>query len=669
MILSCSNICKSFGENDILKQVSFHIEDHEKAAIVGINGAGKSTLLKVLIGKLAADDGVVTWAKGASIGYLAQHQDLEGAETIYDALLEVKKPVIQMEARIRSLELEMKSASGDELETKLSEYSRLNHEFEMSDGYSYQSEITGVLKGLGFTEDEFSKPITALSGGQKTRVSLGKLLLTKPDILLLDEPTNHLDMESIAWLETYLRNYSGAVIIVAHDRYFLDRVVTKIIELDMGHCTVFSGNYSAYSDKKAMLRDAAIRAYLNQQQEIRHQEAVIAKLKSFNREKSIKRAESREKMLDKIDRLEKPVQTNDSMDIRLEPDVVSGNDVLTVTDLSKSFDTQTLFTNVDFEIKRGERVAVIGNNGTGKTTLLKIINGIIPADSGQIRLGSKVHIGYYDQEHQVLHMDKTLFQEIQDTYPNMNNTQIRNTLAAFLFTGDDVFKLIRDLSGGERGRVSLAKLMLSDANFLLLDEPTNHLDITSKEILESALNRYTGTVLYVSHDRYFINRTATRILDLTNGSFINYIGNYDYYLEKKEDVEAAFAARHMAQTAANHPTGTNSPQAASTTSSISSSRTSQTAMTASSAGSPADGKIDWKAQKEEQARLRKRQNELKKVEDKIHELETRDGEIDELLSQEDIYTDVSRLMELNKEKESIQKELEVLYEKWEELAE
>ena len=670
MILSCSNICKSFGENDILKQVSFHIEDHEKAAIVGINGAGKSTLLKVLIGKLNADDGVVTWAKGASIGYLAQHQDLEGAETIYDALLEVKKPVIQMEARIRSLELEMKSASGDELETKLSEYSRLNHEFEMADGYSYQSEITGVLKGLGFTEDEFSKPITALSGGQKTRVSLGKLLLTKPDILLLDEPTNHLDMESIAWLETYLRNYSGAVIIVAHDRYFLDRVVTKIIELDMGHCTVFSGNYSAYSDKKAMLRDAAIRAYLNQQQEIRHQEAVIAKLKSFNREKSIKRAESREKMLDKIERLEKPTQANDSMDIRLEPDVVSGNDVLTVTDLSKSFDTQTLFTNVDFEIKRGERVAIIGNNGTGKTRLLKIVNGIIPADSGQIRLGSKVHIGYYDQEHQVLHMDKTLFQEIQDTYPNMNNTQIRNTLAAFLFTGDDVFKLIRDLSGGERGRVSLAKLMLSDANFLILDEPTNHLDITSKEILESALNRYTGTVLYVSHDRYFINRTATRILDLTDGSFINYIGNYDYYLEKKEDVEAAFAARQMAEAGNNRTAGANGTQAQSV-SAVSgvSSASSQAPMTASAAGSLADGKMDWKAQKEEQARLRKRQNELKKVEDKIHELETRDGEIDELLSQEDVYTDVSRLMELNKEKESIQKELEVLYEKWEELAE
>ena len=666
MILSCSNICKSFGENDILKQVSFHIEDHEKAAIVGINGAGKSTLLKILIGKLSADDGVVTWAKGASIGYLAQHQDLEGAETIYDALLEVKKPLIQMEERIRSLELEMKSASGDELEAKFSEYSRLNHEFEMADGYSYQSEITGVLKGLGFTEDEFSKPITALSGGQKTRVSLGKLLLTKPDILLLDEPTNHLDMESIAWLETYLRNYSGAVIIVAHDRYFLDRVVTKVIELDMGHCTVFSGNYSAYSDKKAMLRDAAIRAYLNQQQEIRHQEAVIAKLKSFNREKSIKRAESREKMLDKIDRLEKPVQTNDSMDIRLEPDVVSGNDVLTVTDLSKSFDTQTLFTNVDFEIKRGERVAIIGNNGTGKTTLLKIINGIIPADSGQIRLGSKVHIGYYDQEHQVLHMDKTLFQEIQDTYPNMNNTQIRNTLAAFLFTGDDVFKLIRNLSGGERGRVSLAKLMLSDANFLLLDEPTNHLDITSKEILESALNRYTGTVLYVSHDRYFINRTATRILDLTNGSFINYIGNYDYYLEKKEDVEAAFAARQAAEAAYNRAGNTASPNVSNNSVQAASL---QSTPSAAISDSSAAGKMDWKTQKEEQARLRKRQNELKKTEDKIHELETRDGEIDELLSQEEIYTDVSRLMELNKEKECIQEELEVLYEKWEELAE
>lgn len=658
MILSCSNISRSFGDNHILKRVSFHIEEHEKAAVVGINGAGKSTLLKIIIGDLAPDEGSVTWAKGASIGYLAQHQDLEGAETIYDALLEVKRPILEMEERLRNLEQSMKSASGEELEAMLSEYSRLNHAFELENGYACRSEITGVLKGLGFSEDEFSKPIQALSGGQKTRVSLGKLLLTKPDILLLDEPTNHLDMVSIAWLETYLKGYSGSVIIVAHDRYFLDRVVTKVIELDNGTATVFSGNYSAYSDKKAMLRDAQIRAYLNQQQEIRHQEAVIAKLKSFNREKSIRRAESREKMLDKIERLEKPVEINDSMDIRLEPDVVSGNDVLTVTDLSKSFDTQTLFTHGSFEIKRGERIAVIGNNGTGKTTLLKIINGLIPADAGEIRLGAKVHIGYYDQEHQVLHMDKTLFQEIQDTYPNMNNTQIRNTLASFLFTGDDVFKLIKDLSGGERGRVSLAKLMLSDANFLLLDEPTNHLDITSKEILESALNRYTGTVLYVSHDRYFINRTATRILDLTGQSFVNYIGNYDYYLEKKEDVEAAFFAGRGSEapkSALGRPADAGTGASSGTA--------------ASSSASDIGAKLDWKAQKEEQARIRKRQNELKKTEDAIHQLETRDSEINELLALEEVYTDVSRLMELNKEKDSISEKLEKLYELWEALAE
>ena len=658
MILSCSNISRSFGDNHILKRVSFHIEEHEKAAVVGINGAGKSTLLKIIIGDLAPDEGSVTWAKGASIGYLAQHQDLEGAETIYDALLEVKRPILEMEERLRNLEQSMKSASGEELEAMLSEYSRLNHAFELENGYACRSEITGVLKGLGFSEDEFSKPIQALSGGQKTRVSLGKLLLTKPDILLLDEPTNHLDMVSIAWLETYLKGYSGSVIIVAHDRYFLDRVVTKVIELDNGTATVFSGNYSAYSDKKAMLRDAQIRAYLNQQQEIRHQEAVIAKLKSFNREKSIRRAESREKMLDKIERLEKPVEINDSMDIRLEPDVISGNDVLTVTDLSKSFDTQTLFTHGSFEIKRGERIAVIGNNGTGKTTLLKIINGLIPADAGEIRLGAKVHIGYYDQEHQVLHMDKTLFQEIQDTYPNMNNTQIRNTLASFLFTGDDVFKLIKDLSGGERGRVSLAKLMLSDANFLLLDEPTNHLDITSKEILESALNRYTGTVLYVSHDRYFINRTATRILDLTGQSFVNYIGNYDYYLEKKEDVEAAFFAGRGSEapkSALGRPADAGTGASSGTA--------------ASSSASDTGAKLDWKAQKEEQARIRKRQNELKKTEDAIHQLETRDSEINELLALEEVYTDVSRLMELNKEKDSISEKLEKLYELWEALAE
>ena len=646
MILSCSNICKAFGSETILDHVSFHIEEHEKAAIVGINGAGKSTLLKIIVGELEADSGVVALSRGKTLGYLAQHQDLDSSRTIYDEVLEVKRPIIQMEERLRQLEVEMKGKSGEELDTMFKEYNRLSHEFDLANGYAYQSEVTGVLKGLGFSEKDFAKTVSTLSGGQKTRVALGRLLLVKPDILLLDEPTNHLDMESIAWLETYLSNYTGSVIIVAHDRYFLDRTVKKIVELDRGQSTVFTGNYTAYSEKKAMLRQAQIKAYLNQQQEIRHQEEVIAKLKSFNREKSIKLAESREKMLSKIEVLEKPTEIDDAMDIRLEPQVVSGNDVMTVTDLSKSYGSLRLFEHADFEIKRGERVAVIGNNGTGKTTLLKIINQMESADSGEIRLGSKVQIGYYDQEHQVLHMEKTVFEEIQDTYPNMNNTQVRNCLASFLFTGDDVFKRISDLSGGERGRVSLAKLMLSEANFLILDEPTNHLDITSKEILEDALNRYTGTVLYVSHDRYFINRTATRILELTGQNFLNYIGNYDYYLEKKDVIQGLQTA------AAGTPaSGTDRPLSPSSASS-----------------SPSLGVMDWKAQKEEQARIRKRQNELKRTEEEIQKLESRNEGLDSQLVREDVCRDVAKLMELHKEKESLEERLSVLYETWEALA-
>ena len=637
MILSCSNICKAFGTNEVIKHASFHIEDHEKAAIVGINGAGKSTLLKMIIGELAADEGEVVISKGKTLGYLSQHQDLSGDRTVYEEVLEVKRPLMDMEAKIRKLEMDMKHAAGDELTEMLTVYSRLNHEFELLNGYAYQSEVTGVLKGLGFTEEDFQKPVSALSGGQKTRVALGRLLLTKPDIILLDEPTNHLDMDSIAWLEGYLINYDGSVIIVAHDRYFLNRVVTKIIELDNGILSVYQGNYTEYSAKRAMIREAKMKAYLNQQQEIKHQEEVIAKLKSFNREKSIRRAESREKMLDKIELLEKPAEVNDEMRIQLEPNVISGNDVLTVRDLKKSFGDNLLFDHIGFEIKRGERVAIIGGNGTGKTTILKILNGILKPDQGEVSLGSKVHIGYYDQEHQVLHMEKTLFDELQDTYPFMNNTQIRNILAAFLFTGDDVYKRIKDLSGGERGRVSLAKLMLSEANFLILDEPTNHLDITSKEILEGALVNYTGTVLYVSHDRYFINKTATRILDLTSQTLVNYIGNYDYYLEKKDIMSGLIK-----------PGAEATPETIEEVSGI---------------------KLDWKAQKEEQARIRKRQNELKKTEEEIHRLETRDGEIDELLVREEIFTDVPKLLELNQEKETISKRLEELYELWGELAE
>ena len=680
MILSCSHISKTFPTGVVLDDISFHIEDYEKAAIVGINGAGKTTLLRIIVGEMEPDSGQAVLAKGKTLGYLAQHQDLTSHRSIYDELLEVKRPVIEMEERIRSLEQQMKHVTGEELEQMLETYTRLTHEFELAEGYSYRSEIVGVLKGLGFTEEDFPREISTLSGGQKTRVSLGKLLLSRPDIILLDEPTNHLDMSSIAWLENYLLNYKGAVIIVAHDRYFLDKVATKIIELENGHGSVYLGNYTAYSQKKALVREAQMKAYLNQQQEIRRQEEVIRKLRSFNREKSIKRAESREKMLSRIDVLDKPAEINDEMNLRLEPDTVSGEDVLTIRNLSKSFGSNHLFSHVDIDIRRGERVAIIGDNGTGKTTLLKIINQLLPADAGEITLGSRVSIAYYDQDYQVLHMEKTLFDELQDAYPEMNNTKVRSVLAAFLFTGDDVFKRIGDLSGGERGRVSLAKLMLAPANFLILDEPTNHLDITSKEILEDALNHYTGTVLYVSHDRYFINRTATRILELAGEQFINYIGNYDYYLEKRDLMAQLYLggagadpgngpANRPGQTTAAAGTPGQIPRNPNTSSSASYNATPWAASSSPAADSDPSTRQAWQAKKEAQARQRKRQNDLKKTEEAIASLEARDSQLDELLSQPEVATDVAKLLEINKEKEEIKAQLETLYESWETLAE
>ena len=640
MILACHGINKAFGEEIIVKDGSFHIEDHEKAALVGPNGAGKSTIFKIIAGELPSDGGSVILTKGKTMGYLAQHQDMNTDRSIYEEVRTAKADIIAMEQKIRQLELEMKDLSGDSLEDHMDSYNRLTAAFERENGYAYESELTGVLKGLGFQEEEFTKPVNTLSGGQKTRVSLGKLLLTKPDILLLDEPTNHLDLNSITWLETYILNYPGAVLIVSHDRYFLNRIVTKVIEIENGELMTYSGNYTDYSQKKQQIREARIKEYLNQQQEIKHQEAVIEKLRSFNREKSIKRAESREKMLEKIKPIEKPIETNNDFQLKLEPATISGNDVLTVEHLSKAFPPQTLFSDISFEIKRGEHVAIIGDNGTGKTTLLKILNQVLPADNGTFTLGTNVQIGYYDQEHHVLHMEKTIFEEISDDYPTLTNTQIRNMLAAFLFTGDDVFKRISDLSGGERGRVSLAKLMLSEANFLILDEPTNHLDITSKEILEKALNNYTGTLLYVSHDRYFINQTATRILDLTHHTFVNYIGNYDYYLEKKEELTAAYTEN-----------------------------IDMTSDSSTDSGEVSASKLSWQEQKELQAKERKRQNELKKTEERISVLEDRDREIDELMVQEEIFTNSVKCQELAKEKVQIAEELETLYKNWEILAE
>ncbi len=646
MILACHNLNKSFGDQLIVKDGSFHIEDREKAALVGVNGAGKSTILKMIVKEEPIDSGEVVLTRGKTLGYLAQQQKLESGRSIYEEVKTAKADIIAMEQQIRTIEHELKSLNGEELEKRLETYNRLMSQFEAQNGYAYESEITGVLKGLGFGEEDFNKMTDTLSGGQKTRVSLGKLLLTKPDILLLDEPTNHLDLNSITWLETYLLNYPGAVFIVSHDRFFLNRVVTKVIEVENGAVRMYAGNYKAYADKKQQIRDAMLKEYLNQQREIKHQEAVIEKLRSFNREKSIKRAESREKMLNKMTLVEKPQEPAKEIHFSLEPSCISGNDVLSVEELSKSFDHQILFQNISFDIKRGEHVAVIGDNGTGKTTLLKILNQVVSPDTGSFTLGSKVKIGYYDQEHHVLHDGKNIFDEISDDYPTLTNTQIRNTLAAFQFTGDDVYKLIGDLSGGEKGRVSLAKLMLSEANFLILDEPTNHLDITSKEILEKALNEYTGTVLYVSHDRYFINQTAGRILELVNQTFVNYIGNYDYYLEKKEELIAVYAS------------STASPASVSD----------NTASYGENIGSASDGRLSWQEQKEQQAKERKRQSDLKKTEDRIAVLEERNARIDELMTHEDVYSNSVKCQELAVEKSGNEEELELLYEKWEELA-
>ena len=642
MLFACQNISKSFGGKSVLDNINFLINENEKAAIIGMNGAGKSTLLKIITGEYEADAGQVIFQKGMTFDYLEQVISVNSPNTVYEEMLDAKSEIINMEKEIHSLEKQISSLKGEELERAMNRYSLLTDRFEKSNGYAWKSETPGVLKGLGFTEDEFDTPINSFSGGQKTRVALSKILLTRPDLIILDEPTNHLDMDAIAWLETFLSNYRGAVLIVSHDRYFLDKVVSKVIEIENGKSTLFNGNYSAYAEKKKKMRDDQMKAYINQQAEIQHQEDVIKKLKQFNREKSIKRAESREKMLDKVDRLDKPAVLNDKMRITLEPETISGNDVLTIEGLSKSFGDKHLFRNLNMKVFRGETVGLLGANGTGKSTLLKIINRRLRADSGKVRYGSKVSIGYYDQEQHILNDENTIFDEISDAYPKLSNTRIRNVLAAFLFTGDTVFQKIGTLSGGEKGRVSLAKLMLSNANILILDEPTNHLDITSREILEDAINNYEGTVLYVSHDRYFINQTASRILDLSPEGIVNYKGNYNYYLAQKEAGNiSADSESVLVEESSDHAPETK----------------------------PTNSKEDWKKAREQAAKERKRKNDLKKVENEIAKLEEEDEKLNEEIALPENATNMSKLMELTNKVEENEEKLAKLYERWEELEE
>ncbi|MDY3990513.1 MAG: ABC-F type ribosomal protection protein [Lachnospiraceae bacterium] len=637
MILSVSDLTKSFGDKVVFEKLSFQIREHEHVAIVGNNGCGKSTLLKVIVGEEPADSGSVVFAKDSTYGYLAQYQDADYPGTIYEYVYHAREDILDMEEKLRKMESDMKTVSGDDLTKLMDSYQKLSHEYMLEGGDSYLSRVGGTLKGLGFTDDDFSKKMSELSGGQKTRVALSKLLVTNPDLLLLDEPINHLDLRSIEWLENFLINYSGAVIIVAHDRYFLDRTVTRCIDLSEKQAHDYSGNYSSFMQQKDLFLLTREREYEKQQKKIEHEDKVIEKLQSFNREKSIRRAESRKKVLEKIDRIEKPKELDTSMKLSLSPLSTSGKDVLTVEHLSKSFDGRQIFSDVSFEIKRGEKVALIGDNGIGKSTILKIINDIFPADSGKIKIGTGVTIGYYDQEQHGFNEDNTLFDEMQDAYPSLNNTRVRNVLAAFLFREDEVYKQIRDLSGGERGRISLAKLMLSGANFLILDEPTNHLDMDSKEILERALNNYDGTVLYVSHDRYFVNQTASRILELKADGIHEYLGNYDYYLQKRDEIRTDFGIASEQVEAIETQTVT-------------------------------DSQADWQKQKEESRARKKKERELSDVESQIEDLEGQKEEINKKFEDPETAKNSAKLNELTSELNSLDEKLKKLYDKWESLA-
>ena len=633
MLLNVSHIYKSFGEDRIITDASFTVDEGSKLAIVGNNGTGKSTLLKIIVGQLSADDGQVTLKKDASLGYLAQYQEDHYGTNILDTVLNAREDLLSMEKRLSDMELEMSNLSSGEMSSFMEGYHNLQHQFDLLGGYTFRSEAIGILKGLGFSEDEFEKSMNELSGGQKTRVSLGRLLASSPDLMLLDEPINHLDLNSIVWLEAYLASYKGAVIIVAHDRYFLDKIVDHVVDLSYGRTSVYTGNYSAYIEQKNIFQLTNERSYEKQQKEIEHQKAVIERLQSFNREKSIKRAESRKKLLDKIEVMEAPDKEISGMRLTLEIEKESGKDVLDFSHVTKYYDGKNIFSDLSFEVHKGDRIAILGDNGSGKTTILKCINGLTDFENGEIRFGANVTVGYYDQEQQGLTESNTIFDELHDAYPFLTETKVRNTLAAFMFTEDDVFKRISELSGGERGRVSLANLMLSKSNFLILDEPTNHLDMDSKERLEDALNNYDGTLLYVSHDRYFVNRTANIILELSDGRLTKYLGNYDDYLMKKEQLFAATAS-----------------------SSAFSEDNNETA-----------AKLDFKEQKRIEAQKRKLQNQISKIEEEIESLEAKKAKIDEEFLLPENMTNSAKLNELSSKQKEIIDSLEELYEKWEEL--
>ncbi len=625
MILEVANIKKRFATGEVLRGVTFHIEEKEKTALIGVNGAGKSTLFQILLGRMEPDEGTVTIKKDLRIGYLPQSSDFRSEKRIEEELLTVFEPLRNMEDRMRELEKTISRAASPAL---LDEYANLQRRYAEEDGFQYRSRVRGVIKGLGFSEAEYTLPIARLSGGQRARVALGRLLLEKPDLLLLDEPTNHLDIRSIDWLEGYLSSFEGAAIIISHDRYFLDKLCEKTVEIEGGVSSVYNGNYTFFAQEKAARRKAALREYTAQQEEIRRQEEIIARLRSYGREKALRKAKTREKMLDRMDLAEKPVEKNDSMHLHFKPGVISGDDVLTAEGLSKVFNGRELFRGLNFTIHRGEKIALLGANGTGKTTLFRMIMGETQPTAGYLRLGVKVLPGYYDQQQENLTPDNSVLDEIYDAYPDRTLSEIRNILGSFLFRGEDVFKRIEQLSGGEKARVSLCKIMLSDSNFLLLDEPTNHLDIESREVLEKNLLSYEGTLFFISHDRYFINRLADKILELRPDGVRLYLGNYDFYLAHRPD---------------------------------------ETMEEAQPAGD--EGRESFQQQKNERRELTRKKTRLSRLEAEITDGEARLAEIEKQMLEPEFYSSAAKFAALENEKNELNARLTAWMEEWSALSE